>query len=143
MSSPFPASREDFIETVMQIVTARFPLVKISRGQREFSVHVNGHVASLENLYRLSALRPEELKHHVERWMVEMLRACEGIPKHASKFDEIKERILPMVLTEGATDLDASAMVTQPFIEDLLITYAVDNDRTIAYIPQPQFDKWK
>ena len=51
MSSPFPASREDFIETVMQIVTARFPLVKISRGAREFSVHVNGHVASLENLY--------------------------------------------------------------------------------------------
>ena len=45
-------SREQFIEQVLQTVAAKFPLVKIARGEQPFSMKVNGHVASLENLYR-------------------------------------------------------------------------------------------
>jgi uncharacterized protein YtpQ (UPF0354 family) len=33
-------------------------------------------------------------------------------------------------------------MVSEPLVGDLIICYAVDNDRTIAYIPQPHFQKW-
>jgi hypothetical protein len=136
-------SRERFVEQVMQVVMARFPLVKMARGDESFSLRVNGHPASLENLYRLATLRPEDSKHHIERWMVELLRASEGTPDHAANFEEIKDRILPMILSEAATDLHPAAMVTQPLVSELLVAYAVDNDRTIAYIPRRHFDAWK
>ena len=32
--------------------------------QQPFSLKVNGHVASMENLYRMTVLRPEELDRH-------------------------------------------------------------------------------
>src|SRR4029078_6065631 len=73
MSTP---SREQFVQQVLQVVAERFPLVKISRGEQPFSMKVNGHVASLENLYRAVALHPaDEAQHQIERWIVELLRA--------------------------------------------------------------------
>jgi uncharacterized protein YtpQ (UPF0354 family) len=136
-------TREHFPAQVVEIVSAKFPLVKISACEQPFSVKVNGHVASLENLYRLSALRPDEVKHHVERWMVELLRASEGSPDQVASFDEIKERIFPMILSDSAAELDPASMVTQSLVDGLVIAYAVDNDRTIAYIPRRHFESWK
>ena len=73
-------TREIFAQTVIERVRQRFPLVKIGRARQPFSVRVNGHVASLENLYRIWRLKPKELQHQIERWAVELLRASEGSP---------------------------------------------------------------
>jgi len=99
-------------------------------------------MASLENLYRLSTLQPKELRHHVERWMVELLRAAEGLPEGAGEYDEVKDRILPMLIAERTTDPDPALWSHSPWLGDLLIAYAVDNDRTIAYIPRKHFETW-
>ncbi len=139
-------TREQFVDLVSKTVRAKFPLVKLSRGEQQFTVRVNGHTVSLENLYRTVMLRPEETIHHIERWMVELLRAAEGLPDQDATFEQLKDRILPMVLTEpgGRGDVAPSPnMVTQPLIDGLVIAYAVDNDRTIAYIPKAQFDIWE
>jgi uncharacterized protein YtpQ (UPF0354 family) len=138
MSAP---TRENFIQQVLQCVAERFPLVKIARGEQPFSMKVNGHVASLENLYRSVALHPDESRHQIERWIVELLRASEGSPDRTGSFEELKERILPMILS----DKDAAAhktTVMQPLIEGLQVAYAIDSDRTIAYIPEPHFESW-
>jgi hypothetical protein len=143
MSAP---SREQFVDLVSKTVRQKFPLVKLSRGEQPFSVRVNGHAVSLENLYRTVALRPDEATHHIERWMVELLRASEGLPDQGGTYEELKERILPMVLMEPGNRGDvapAGSMVTQPLVDGLVVAYAVDNDRTIAYIPQAQFDLWR
>src|SRR5256885_2202864 len=92
-------TREQFVEKVLEYVRAKFPLVKLARGGQAFSLKVNGHVASLENLYRIAILNPEEMKHHVERWMVELLRAAEGRPDTGGTFEELKDRIFPLVLS--------------------------------------------
>ena len=63
-------SREEFQSRVIDIVRQRFPLVKIEPGEEEFSLSVNGSVAPLENLYRVTVLHPDDIKHHVERWAV-------------------------------------------------------------------------
>jgi transcriptional regulator with XRE-family HTH domain len=47
----------------------------------------------VENLYRMTVLRPTDLNRHVDRWMVELLRASEGTPDQSATFDELKERI--------------------------------------------------
>lgn len=135
-------SREQFIERVVTQVRARFPLVKMARAEQPFSLLVNGNVASLENLYRVAVLRPDELTRQVERWMVELLRAAEGSPDQTGSFEQLKDRILPMVLSHAAGDLQISTMVTQPFVEGLVIAYAIDSDRTIAYIPAAVFKDW-
>lgn len=139
MSAP---TREQFIEQVVHHIRAKFPLVKVARGGMPFSLQINGHVASLENLFRIVSLRPQELKRHTERWMVELLRAAEGSPDQVASFEQLRERIMPMVLSTTATDLETGTMVTQPFVDNLLIAYAVDSDRTIAYIPQRHFETW-
>jgi hypothetical protein len=135
-------SREQFVQQVQQCVAERFPLVKIARGEQPFSMKVNGHVASLENLYRAVVLHPDESRHQIERWIVELLRASEGSPDRNGSFEELKDRILPMILA----DKDIAAhrnTVTQPLIEGLHVAYAIDSDRTIAYIPESQFEGWE
>ena len=138
-----PLSKEQFLARVIAIVHERFPLVKIEPGDEGFSLSVNGAVAPLENLYRVTALHPEDLKHHVERWAVELLRAAEGTPDQAASFEDVKDRILPMVVRAGE---DGSApsptVVSQPLIAGLTVAYAIDNDRTIAYISKTRFEQW-
>jgi len=136
-------TREQFVEKVLEYVRSKFPLVKLARGGQAFSLKVNGHVASLENLYRIAILNPEEMRHHVERWMVELLRAAEGRPDTGGTFEELKDRIFPLVLSSTDSDLHAGSTVTQPLLEGLMIGYGVDDDRTILHIPRPVFDSWK
>src|SRR5579863_348859 len=93
-------TREKFVEQILKIVPERFPLVKMGRGNEPFTLHVNGNVVSLENIYRLAVLQPEEMRRHVERWMVELLRAAEGSPDRTGSYEELKERILPMILPD-------------------------------------------
>ena len=134
-------SRELFLSRVIAIVQQRFPLVKIEPGDEGFALSVNGAMAPLENLYRATALHPDEIKHHVERWAVELLRAAEGAPDLAATFEEVKERILPMIVS-GTPDEGSEGVVSQSLIEGLMVAYAIDNDRTIAYIPRKRFESW-
>jgi len=134
-------SREKFIEEILKCVPEKFPLVKLARGDDSFSLRVNGHVVSLENIYRTAVLRPEDMRHHIERWIVELLRAAEGNPDRTGSYDELKERILPMILADGE-DSAHQHTVTQPLVDGLLIAYAIDSDRSIAYIPRVQFENW-
>jgi len=134
-------TREQFIEQILQVVPARFPLVKLARGDDRFSLRVNGNVVSLENIYRLAVLNPKEMRRHVERWIVELLRAAEGSPDRTGSYEQLKERILPMVLPEDAGRAHDDTL-SQPLVEGLRVAYAIDSDRTIAYIPQSQFEEW-
>jgi uncharacterized protein YtpQ (UPF0354 family) len=138
MSSP---TREQFIDQVFQVVTKRFPLVKLAEGDEPFTVKVNGNLVSLENIYRMSALKPEEMRHNIERWVVELLRAAEGSPDRELPYEELKERVLPMILPENSAAHEG--VVSEPLVEGLRIGYAIDNDRTIAYIPQAHFANWE
>jgi len=135
-------SRQQFIEQVITITRSRFPLVKITPGEQPFSVQVNGHTASLENLYRLSVLNPEQLQHNVQQWMVELIRAAEGMPDDSAPYEQVKDRIMPMIVTERAAATQGQYMVTQPLVGNVVVAYAVDQDQTIAYISRKQFDAW-
>ncbi len=136
-------NREQFIEKVISAVRARFPLVKLARAeQQSFSLTVNGDVASLESLYRAVNLHPQSAARQIERWMVELLRAAEGQPDQTASYDQVKDRILPMILArEPGADL-RSRVISQPFVADLHIAYAIDGDRMIAYIPEVAFNGW-
>ena len=101
-------TREQFIDQVLKTVPEKFPLVKLARGEGPFSMRVNGHVVSLESIYRLALLRPEEMRHNIERWIVELLRAAEGTPDRTGTFEQLKDRILPMILPDRGGD-DRSA----------------------------------
>src|SRR4051812_39891286 len=123
MSDASRINREQFVEQVLRIIPERFPLVKLARGDEAFSLRVNGHVAPLENIYRAVNLRPEEMRHIVERWVVELLRAAEGTPDRNGSFDELRDRIYPMILGDRAGGATASAeeahrgIVTQPLVD--------------------------
>jgi uncharacterized protein YtpQ (UPF0354 family) len=138
MSAP---TRDEFVNEILELVGKKFPLVKISRATQPFSMRVNGHVASLENLYRMSLLRPQDTRRHVERWIVELIRASEGNPDMAGSFEDLKPRIMPVILSE---DRDAREMpLSQPLINGLAVAYALDDDRLISYLSPAHLQRWK
>jgi hypothetical protein len=140
MGSP---SRMEFLDQVINLVESRFPLVKLERSEPTFSIRINGHWASLENLYRLSVQHPGQLSRQVERWITELLRASEGTPDEKASFEELKPRILPMVLGGAPGGAIGAATVSQVLVEGLSVAYAVDSEQTIAYISRKLFDSWK
>ncbi len=140
MNSP---SRDEFPELVIQLVRAKFPLVKIAPARDGFALTVNGHVASLENLYRLVSLRPDDVRQQVNRWVVELIRAAEGTHDQEGSYEELKDRILPLVLSSEGAENRGPSVVTQPLIEGLTLAYAIDSDRTIAYLGRSHFASWK
>src|SRR4051812_16663220 len=144
MSTP---TREQFVAQVIEIVKARFPLLNVQPADDDFAVRIKpkkdrgpGHLASLENLYRMAALDPDDVKHHVERWAVELLRASEGHPDEDGPFDTLRERIMPMILPAAFCDEAYDTVVSQPLIDGLRVAYAIDSDRTISYIARKLFD---
>ena len=135
-------TREQFIEQILKVVPEKFPLVRISRGDEVFSLKVNGVLVQLEDLYRRALLQPDEMRQQIERWVVELLRATEGAPDRGGSFEELKERILPMVLSERDFAGPHRQTMAEPLVPGVRVAYAIDSDRTIAYIPQPQFKAW-
>jgi hypothetical protein len=134
--------REEFPALIMKMVKAKFPLVKIASAKDGFAVTVNGNLATLENLYRMAALQPDGLQQHVNRWMVELLRAAEGTHDQEGTFDELKPRLLPLVLSSEGAQARGPSVVTQPLIEGLIVAYAIDSDRTISYLGKSHFAQW-
>lgn len=136
-------TREQFVERVISHTRTKFPLVKLARAEEPFSLKINGNVAQLENLYRLTVLKPDELEHNVDRWVVEMLRAAEGRPEKAETYESVKERIFPMVLAPSTDTARMKSLVVESLIDGLFVAYALDEGQTISYIPRSTFEQWK
>jgi len=134
----------DFLDQVVHLVEARFPLVRLERSDATFSLRINGYWAPLENLYRLTLQQPDHMARNVERWITELLRAAEGSPDQSAPFEQVKDRILPVVVAGGAQiggPLGA-AVLSQNILDGLAVAYAIDSDQFIAYIPRRLFDQW-
>jgi hypothetical protein len=135
-------TREQFVEEIIRIVPDKFPLVRLARGDEPFSMRVNGHVVQIEDLYRRTLLQPDEMRQHIDRWIVELLRATEGSPDRTGSFAELKDRVLPMVISEERADGTHHQTWNQPLVAGLRVAYAIDSDRSIAYVPVAQFEAW-
>jgi uncharacterized protein YtpQ (UPF0354 family) len=134
-------SREQFVEQVIEVVRDKFPATKVARAAgQSFSLKINGQLASLENIYRSSLLQPDQMKSFIEQWMLEIVRASEGTPDLEATFEQLADRIMPVVLRD---DPDSSgSIVTQPLVPGLTIAYAVDSQRSLWYIAKATFEKW-
>jgi len=133
-------SREQFVNQVLELVSKKFPLVKISRAPQRFSINVNGQLAPLENLYRIALLQPEQTPHHVQRWIVELLRAAEAAPQTFGSFQQVESRLMPMLLNDA--EGHSVAAVSQPLVDGLAVAYALDGDRTISYLTPQRLTDW-
>ena len=135
-------TREQFVQQVIDIAHGKFPAAKIARADQPFSLRVNGQIASLENLYRSAVLQPEQTNDFIQRWMLEIVRASEGKPDLNARFDEIAERIMPVVVREEATSSQSASMISQPYVSGLSISYAVDSSRSLWYVSPETLKKW-
>lgn len=136
-------TREQFAQEVVRRVRARFPLVDIARSAQPFSLRINGSTASLENLYRIAQLRPEDMQYQIERWAVELLRASEGTPDREADYREVADRVLPILMNSATEGKRLQTLAGQPLIADLHLVYVLDGDRTIAYIPVEALQRWE
>jgi hypothetical protein len=135
-------NREQFAQHVIDVVKKKFPLAQVARASEPFALRIDGRVASLESLFRAQKLQPEDFDKHVERWAVELLRAGEGVPDQYASFDELKSRIMPILLGHETPELQRG-LLTQPLVAGLRIGYVLDGDRTIAHIPEGQIERWR
>lgn len=135
-------TRIQFLDLVERFVRTRFPLVNLQRNEAEFLVGINGHWTSLENLYRIALQEPDGFERNTERWVVELLRASEGMPDHSGTFEQLKDHILPVVLPAHHPDSTVRTMITQLLLDELRVGYALDSQRSMAYIPRKLFHEW-
>lgn len=141
-------SRSEFLQHVQRLIAQRFPLVKLESSDSEFALRINGHWTNLENLYRLSVVETDpnvftdQLSHTVDRWVIELLRAAEGQPDHSATFEELRERIFPVVLSKSPRDVAGLPMVSQQILDGLAVGYALDSKNTLAYVPKTIFGTW-
>jgi uncharacterized protein YtpQ (UPF0354 family) len=82
------------------------------------------------------------MQHDVERWAVELIRAGEGSPDNDAALDQVKERILPLLISEAAPEAHTASAITQPLVGDVQIAYVLDSDRTIRYLQQANLARW-
>jgi uncharacterized protein YtpQ (UPF0354 family) len=136
-------NREQFIEQVIGVTRDKFPAATISRAVEPFCLLINGQLAPLENLYRSANLQPDHSTTFIEQWVLEMIRASEGTPDLNASFEELSERIMPVVLKEARTSDHPSRMLVEPLLPGLMIAYAIDSQRSLWYISEPTFKKWK
>ena len=127
-------TREEFVGRLLEHVKVKFPLVKITPAEQPFAIRVNGQSAGLENLFRTVQLRPEDHLHHIDRWIVELIRAGEGTPDRSGQFDDVKDKILPMILPASMAEAYAGT-VTNTLVEGLMVAYAIDQDARSATSP--------
>lgn len=139
---PLPA-RDEFSRRAIEIIRARFPLAKVGRAEETFSLRINGRVASLEHLYRTVQLAPDDMQHHIERWAVEILRDDEGAPDRQGDFDDVRDKVLPLVISDQTASEKGRQIIVNPLIEGLSVTYVMDGDRTIAYLPPEILKEWE
>ena len=92
-------SREQFAQNVIDMVRSRFPLVRIARAEQSFSIRLNGRTASLENLYRLVQLSPDELKRFVKSNL-----ASYKVPRDVDFVDELPRTSTGKVLKRELRD---------------------------------------
>jgi uncharacterized protein YtpQ (UPF0354 family) len=135
-------SREQFAQSVVDLVRKQFPLAKVARAPEPFSMRLNGRVVPLESLYRSYLLRPDMMESQVQRWVVELIRADEGLPDKDATFDELKARIMPIVVSSEKPTTHPGIFV-QSLVDGLNVSYVIDSEKTIAHIPINQLDRWK
>lgn len=136
------SSREQFVQQVIEVVRDKFPAAQVARGEQPFSIKINGQVATLENLYRSTALHPDKASELIQQWMLELLRVAEGPPDLHAGYEELADRIMPMLLREDQQNM-GQPMVVEPLLPGLMIAYAVDGPRSLWYVTQSVFDRWK
>jgi hypothetical protein len=135
-------TRENFLDLVLAIVHERFPLVRAEKDTAGFSLSIEGNAASMENLYRTAAADPESCRVRIERWITELVRVAEGQPLDRAGFEEVRDRVVPMVLPQAGDVEDQARMVRQSLLPGLDVAYAIDSARILAYIPPATFDRW-
>lgn len=136
-------SREQFVQQVIDVAKDRFPAAKVARGDQPFSMRINGQLAVLENVYRLVSLQPDKGREMISQWILEIVRTSEGIPEHHAGFEELAERIFPVLLREQTGEGSGTATVaTVPLVSGLNVGFAVDSDRSFWYVSRTTLAQW-
>jgi len=136
-------TRKQFFARVMSIITRKFPLARAAPVSGEFAISINGIAASLENVYRMCCESPAHLPRIVERWVVEILRVDEGSDEITADFDQLRDRIMPVLLPLARYRELSDRAVIQPMLDELLLAYVIDCDRSFLYVPPSRFRNWQ
>lgn len=138
----------EFLGQVEGLIAKRFPSIKLERDEADFSLRINGNWASLENLYRGSVaeiapgIYAERLARNVEKWVIELLRAMEQSPDESASYEELRKRILPVVVANVSQVAAGVALLSQELLDRLAVAYVVDDEQSMSYISINRFEQW-
>jgi uncharacterized protein YtpQ (UPF0354 family) len=107
-------------------------------------VRDNDVTVSLRRLYDAYVKDPDQLDAIVQTIVS---AATHDIPaRDRSDFASLRERIFPMLkpinLLAFVRERNLPMLVYRPFLADLIITYVVDEARSVAYINEQHLDRW-
>ncbi|MGQ9548627.1 MAG: DUF5688 family protein [Roseiflexus sp.] len=104
----------------------------------------NDVTISLERFYRAYVAHPDQLDAVVQTIVS---AATHDLPaRDQSDFASLRERIFPMLksinLLVFVRERNLPMLIYRPFLADLIITYVVDEARSVAYINEQHLERW-
>jgi hypothetical protein len=135
-------ARDQFLRQVIDVVRKSFPDVAVARGVGSFSLRIGRHTLSLEDLYRQVTLAPRDVDRQIEIWARDLLQAADGTALDRIEFDELRDRVMPMIVSEASCSGTDVPRARQPLVPGLCVAYTIDDERTITYIAEPHLQKW-
>jgi len=142
-------SRAEFLDRVSELIARHFPELRLEREEADFGLRINGHWGNLEHLYRTvvgdghHATLADRLSAAVQQWVRELLTAAANVPRENVSLEQVRDRIMPMVVPTGPGKWIGDSVVSQSLVEGLRVAYAMDSERAISYVPRATFKHWR
>ncbi len=141
-----PMLPEEFAAYVEQRLAADEDSISVlgREGMRlRLRVREQDAVADLDNLYTAYTRNPGE----IDSVMHTLIRVLLGeMPTTEPQFAQIEDRIMPMLKPIGllatVRERNLPMLLYREFLADLIITYVIDEERSISYIHEGHIERW-
>ncbi len=134
---------ELFRSDVISLAQKHFPLLT-STASGNFSVKIGESDINLANFYRSYIHSPEQLKQIVLPGLATVVRLQEWGPEQLMPpFEEVADRIMPMLYPEADADDSLKDFVKVPWVGGLTVMFVLDEDSTYRFVHRKMLDMWE
>jgi len=128
-----------FRQAVLALLDHRHPEWHATPGNDTMTITIGHNVISLDNIYLHVREMPQARRDNEIVSLIEnMVNADSGDTSLAEARPRLRPQVVPIEYREAGYDL-----VFRPFLANLIVAYAIDDEKAFQLLRQPMLDSWK
>ncbi len=131
-----------FADRALRLARLKFPLLDCEAAG-EFQLRLGKSNVNLFNFYRSYVQAPDRFENILLPALTTVVQVQEwGEDQTTPPFEQVRERIMPMLYPEKVWRDNFSSFVGEPWVGNLMILYVVDEAQAYWYIRHDLLKKW-